>query len=163
MDIFNTGYIEVPVVAGNPFKNNGKPNIDYSKCKELGIKDPDSVGAGYTFSEGEKHNELTLEDVDVIESMRTYIASRGDYIIVELDEEGNDPTDPEGAVFECRTPLIQLTPAEYKNITSEEGKIFYFNRGTQQNRYITADEDEIKTLRDYIASRVDEEFTEIKE
>lgn len=44
MDVFKVGFITVPVVGGKPYKDNGNPNIDYAKCEELGIKDPDSVG-----------------------------------------------------------------------------------------------------------------------
>ena len=92
MDVFNVGFITVPVVGGKPYKDNiGNPNIDYAKCEELGIKDPDSVGSGYLFREGADHNEITLENEDVIEGIRAYIASRNDYLIVELDEEGNEP------------------------------------------------------------------------
>lgn len=43
MDVFKVGFITVPVVGGKPYKDNGNPNIDYAKCEELGIKDPDSV------------------------------------------------------------------------------------------------------------------------
>lgn len=57
----------MPVVGGKPYKDNGKPNIDYAKCEELGIKDPDSVDSGYLFREGADHNEITLENEDVIE------------------------------------------------------------------------------------------------
>lgn len=86
MDVFRVGFITVPVVGGKPYKDNGKPNIDYAKCEELGIKDPDSVGSGYLFREGADHNEITLENEDVIEGIRAYIASRNDYLIVELEE-----------------------------------------------------------------------------
>lgn len=162
MDVFKVGFIEVPVVAGKPIID-GKPNIDYAKCKELGIKDPDHVGGGYLFKDGAGSNELTLEAEDVITAMREYVASRNDYLIVELDAEGNEPVEPEGTSFECRTPLTQLHPASYKGVTTAEGKTFNFNMGENQNRYITADAEEIKVLRAYIASRVDEEFTEVKE
>lgn len=55
MDVFNVGFITVPVVGGKPYKDNiGNPNIDYAKCEELGIKDPDSVGSGYLFREREQ-------------------------------------------------------------------------------------------------------------
>lgn len=74
MDVFRVGFITVPVVGGKPYKDNGKPNIDYAKCEELGIKDPDSVGSGYLFREGADHNEITLENEDVIEGIRAYIA-----------------------------------------------------------------------------------------
>ena len=84
MDVFKVGFITVPVVGGKPYKDNGNPNIDYAKCEELGIKDPDSVGSGYSFREGADHNEITLENEDVIEGIRAYIASRNDYLIVEL-------------------------------------------------------------------------------
>lgn len=86
MDVFRVGFITVPVVGGKPYKDNGKPNIDYAKCEELGIKDPDSVDSGYLFREGADHNEITLENEDVIEGIRAYIASRNDYLIVELEE-----------------------------------------------------------------------------
>lgn len=69
----------------------------------------------------------------------------------------------EGVVFECRTPLTKLYPAIYKGCTSVEGKTFVFNRGENQNRYITSDSEEIKILREFINQRVDAEFTEVKE
>lgn len=163
MDVFKVGFITVPVVGGKPYKDDiGTPNIDYAKCEELGIKDPDSVGSGYLFREGADHNEITLENEDVIEGIRAYIASRNDYLIVEL-EDGKEPADPEGVIFECRTSFYQLYPAIYKNRTTAEGKTFFFNRGEKQNRYITNDAEEIKILRDYIKTRVDNEFTEVKE
>ena len=162
MDVFRVGFITVPVVGGKPYKDNGKPNIDYAKCKELGIKDPDSVGSGYLFIEGADHNEITVENEDVIEGIRAYIASRNDYLIVEL-EDGKEPADPEGTVFECKTALYQLYPAIYKGVSTAEGKTFSFNRGEKQNRYITNDAEEIKILRDYIKTRVDNMFTEVKE
>lgn len=146
MDVFRVGFITVPVVGGKPYKDNGKPNIDYAKCEELGIKDPDSVGSGYLFREGADHNEITLENEDVIEGIRAYIASRNDYLIVEL-EDGKEPADPEGTVFECKTALYQLYPAIYKGVSTAEGKTFSFNRGEKQNRYITNDAEEIKILR----------------
>lgn len=152
----------MPVVGGKPYKDAGKPNIDYAKCEELGIKDPDSVGSGYLFREGADHNEITLENEDVIEGIRAYIASRNDYLIVEL-EDGKEPADPEGTVFECKTALYQLYPAIYKGVSTAEGKTFSFNRGEKQNRYITNDAEEIKILRDYIKTRVDNMFTEVKE
>lgn len=151
MDVFKVGFIEVPVVAGKPIID-GKPNIDYAKCKELGIKDPDMIGGSYTFMEGEKNNELTLEDEDVITAMREYVASRNDYLIVELDAEGNEPAEPEGVIFESKTPCFQLYPSYYKHISTAEGKTFNFNMGEKQNRYITSDAGEIKTLRDYASS-----------
>ena len=91
-----------------------------------------------------------------------YIASRNDYLIVEL-EDGKEPADPEGTVFECKTALYQLYPAIYKGVSTAEGKTFSFNRGEKQNRYITNDAEEIKILRDYIKTRVDNMFTEVKE
>ena len=164
MDVFNVGFITVPVVGGKPYKDNiGNPNIVYAKCQELGIQDTDSVGSVYLLREGADHNEITLENEDVIEGIRAYIASRNDYLIVELDEEGNEPADPEGVIFECRTPSYQLYPAIYRNRTTAEGKTFFFNRGEKQNRYITNDAEEIKILRDYIKTRVDNMFTEVKE
>lgn len=83
--------------------------------------------------------------------------------LISADEEGNEPADPEGVIFECRTSLYQLYPAIYKNRTTAEGKTFFFNRGEKQNRYITNDAEEIKILRDYIKTRVDNEFTEVRE
>lgn len=146
MDVFKVGFITVPVVGGKPYKDNGNPNIDYAKCEELGIKDPDSVGSGYFFREGADHNEITLENEDVIEGIRAYIASRNDYLIVEL-VDGKEPADPEGTVFECKTALYQLYPAIYKGVSTAEGKTFSFSRGEKQNRYITNDAEEIKILR----------------
>lgn len=100
MDVFRVGFITVPVVGGKPYKDNGKPNIDYAKCEELGIKDPDSVDSGYLFREGADHNEITLENEDVIEGIRAYIASRNDYLIVEL-EAGKEPADPDYTEISC--------------------------------------------------------------
>ena len=145
------GRLEKKYKTVKPYKDAGKPNIDYAKCEELGIKDPDSVGSGYLFREGADHNEITLENEDVIEGIRAYIASRNDYLIVEL-EDGKEPADPEGTVFECKTALYQLYPAIYKGVSTAEGKTFSFNRGEKQNRYITNDAEEIKILRAYIAS-----------
>ena len=54
-------------------------------------------------------------------------------------------------------------PAIYKGVSTAEGKTFSFNRGEKQNRYITNDAEEIKILRDYIKTRVDNMFTEVKE
>lgn len=127
------------------------------------LPDPEMVNNSYCFCEGEKHNQLTLEREDAIEGMRAYIAQRGDYLIVELNAEGNVPADPEGAVFECRTPLTKLYPAIYKGTTSAGGRTFVFNRGENQNRYITSSSEEIKILREFINQRVDAEFTEVNE
>lgn len=77
--------------------------------------------------------------------------------------ERKEPADPEGTVFECKTALYQLYPAIYKGVSTAEGKTFSFNRGEKQNRYITNDAEEIKILRDYIKTRVDNMFTEVKE
>lgn len=163
MDVFRVGFITVPVVGGKPYKDNGKPNIDYAKCEELGIKDPNKIGGSYTFMEGEKNNELTLEDEDVITAMREYVASRNDYLIVELDAEGNEPAEPEGVIFESKTPCYQLYPSSYKHISTAEGKTFNFNMGEKQNRYITSDAEEIKTLRDYASSIAFRDINEVKE
>lgn len=120
------------------------------------------IGSGYSFREGADHNEITLENEDVIEGIRAYIASRNDYLIVEL-VDGKEPADPEGTVFECKTALYQLYPAIYKGVSTAEGKTFSFSRGEKQNRYITNDAEEIKILRDYIKTRVDNMFTEVRE
>ena len=40
----------------------------------------------YCFSEGEKHNRLTLTEDSEIENMRAYIKSRADDFIIELEE-----------------------------------------------------------------------------
>lgn len=48
-------------------------------------------------------------------------------------------------------------------VSTAEGKTFSFSRGEKQNRYITNDAEEIKILRDYIKTRVDNMFTEVKE
>ena len=109
-----------------------------------------------------KSLEATLENEDVIEGIRAYIASRNDYLIVEL-VDGKEPADPEGTVFECKTALYQLYPAIYKGVSTAEGKTFSFSRGEKQNRYITNDAEEIKILRDYIKTRVDNMFTEVRE
>lgn len=127
------------------------------------LPDPERVNRSYCFCEGEEHNQLTLEREDAIEGMRAYIAQRDDYLIVELNAQGNVPADPEGVVFECRTPLTKLYPAMYKGCTPAEGKTFVFNRGENQNRYITSDSEEIKILREFINQRVDAEFTEVNE
>lgn len=47
--------------------------------------------------------------------------------------------------------------------STAEGKTFSFSRGEKQNRYITNDAEEIKILRDYIKTRVDNMFTEVRE
>ena len=66
-------------------------------------------------------------------------------------------------MFECRTPLTKLYPAIYKGCPSVGGRTFVFNRGENQNRYITSDSEEIKILREFINQRVDAEFTEVNE
>lgn len=127
------------------------------------IPDPEMVNKLYCFREGEKHNQLTLEREDAIEGMRAYIAQRGDYIIVELDNEGRVKYDePEGAIFECETPLTNLYPSVYRGYSSV-GKIFVFNMGENQNRYITSNLEEIKILREFIKGRTDEKFREVNE
>ena len=156
--IFHVGVVHAP------YDEKGKwigSTEEWEKLQSL--PDPDMVNNSYTFLEGVGNNELTLEREDAIEGMRAYIASRNDYLIVELDEEGNEPADPEGTVFECKTTLYQLYPAIYKGVSTAEGKTFSFNRGEKQNRYITNDAEEIKILRDYIKTRVDNEFTEVRE
>ena len=50
-----------------------------------------------------------------------------------------------------------------QGVSTAEGKTFSFSRGEKQNRYITNDAEEIKILRDYIKTRVDNMFTEVRE
>lgn len=87
MDVFRVGFITVPVVGGKPYKDNGKPNIDYAKCEELGIKDPDSVGSGYLFIEGADHNQISLTDPEDIIRVRERIANDPDYIEISCNDE----------------------------------------------------------------------------
>lgn len=86
MDVFKVGFITVPVVGGKPYKDNGNPNIDYAKCEELGIKDPDSVGSGYSFSRGEKQNRYITNDAEEIKILRDYIKTRVDNMFTEVRE-----------------------------------------------------------------------------
>jgi len=111
------------------------------------------VGSSYVFIEGKRSNELVLEDPVVIKAMRAYIKSRGDNLIVELDEDGNDPTEPEGTPFVAKEADFVLYPAMYKGMTTASGgKTFRFNMGADGNKYITSDPEEIATLRRYIHS-----------
>ena len=87
MDVFRVGFITVPVVGGKPYKDNGKPYIDYAKCEELGIKDPDSVDSGYLFREGADHNEITLENEDVIEELKRKYGGDEDPEYSDLDRK----------------------------------------------------------------------------
>ena len=127
------------------------------------LPDPEMVNRSYCFCEGEKHNQLTLEREDAIEGMRAYIAQRVDYLIVELDNKGHVKYDePEGVIFECETPLTKLYPSVYRGYSSV-GKVFVFNMGEDQNRYITSNLEEIKILREFINQRIDTKFTEVTE
>lgn len=74
MDVFKVGFITVPVVGGKPYKDNGNPNIDYAKCEELGIKDPDyteiscndearMLGAGFSKPVGGRDHSKHIEEL----------------------------------------------------------------------------------------------------
>lgn len=117
------------------------------------LPDPEMVSCSYIFSEGADNNELTVEREDVIEAMREYIKTT-DNFIVELDEEGNFPAEPEGTPFIAKTPHKVLTPVMYMDCTPVEGKTFRFNMGVERNKYITTDAEEISILRGYIRSHV---------
>jgi hypothetical protein len=114
------------------------------------LPDPEMVNSLYTFSEGENHNQLTVERDDVIEAMRAYIKGL-DNSIVELDAEGNFPAEPEGTPFISRVSHEVLTPAILESATPD-GKPFRFNMGVERNKYITADKEEIAIIRRYIRS-----------
>jgi hypothetical protein len=118
--------------------------------KRQKLPDPDMVGKSYQFFQGEDHNELTLTREDAIEGMRAYIQQSGDNLIVELDENGNEPSEPEGTPFVAKKAGYVLTPAMYMHNTSAEGKTFRFVMGAERNKYITADPDEIRILRAYV-------------
>lgn len=109
-----------------------------------------NAGSSYNFVSGKGRNELVLEDPVVIEAMRAYIKSRNDNVIVELDEEGNFPAEPEGTPFIAREPHKVLTPVMYMSTSSTEGKTFRFNMGVERNKYITTDPEEIRIIRGYI-------------
>lgn len=70
--------------------------------------------------------------------------------------------EPEGVIFECETPLTKLYPSVYRGYSSV-GKVFVFNMGEDQNRYITSNLEEIKILREFINQRIDTKFTEVTE
>lgn len=101
--------------------------------------------------EGEEHNKLTLNTEEEITTMRTF-ASTSDGMIVELDIEGNEPAEPEGTPFVSKTAGLVLYPAVYRGYTPAEGKPFRFTMGSDRNKYITSDPDEISVLRSYIRS-----------
>ena len=82
--------------------------------------------------------------------LRAYIQQSGDNLIVELDENGNEPSEPEGTPFVAKKAGYVLTPAMYMHNTSAEGKTFRFVMGAERNKYITADPDEIRILRAYV-------------
>lgn len=125
--------------------------VDYEKLKEMGIPACKRLYTGYVFAEGEAHNQLTLETEEEITAMREHIKDT-DNSIVELDAEGNFPAEPEGTPFIANTPHKVLTPAMYCDSTTAEGKTFRFNMGIERNKYITADAEEIATIRGYIKS-----------
>lgn len=115
------------------------------------LPDPDMVNRAYWFSEGENRNELTLEREDAIEGMRAYTKRCGG-MVVELDENGEEPALPDGTVFVSKIAGYQLHPAIYKGRTTAEGKTFNFNMGAGRNEYITADPEEISLIRSYVLS-----------
>lgn len=120
---------------------------------------PHKVNRSYVFSEGEAHNQLTLETDEEITAMREYIKGT-DNSIVELDAEGNFPADPEGTPYIADIPHKVLTPAMYCDRTTAEGKTFRFNMGVERNKYITADVEEISTIRGYIRSHANTGITD---
>lgn len=126
--------------------------VDYEVLERAGIPDPHMVNASYIFNEGVNHNQLTLTREDAIEGMRAYIQRRGDNLIVELDEDGNEPAEPEGTPFVAKRDGFVLYPAMYKGRTTADGKTFYFNMGAEDNKYITTDPEEIAIIRGYIRS-----------
>ena len=73
-----------------------------------------------------------------------------DNLIVELDENGEEQADPEGTPFIANEAGYVLRPAQYLHCSTAEGKTFRFNMGAERNKYITADKEEISTLRDYV-------------
>lgn len=107
----------------------------------------------FMFDEGADHNELTLTDEEDIAVMRSY-SQRSDNMVVELDEDGNEPADPEGTPFIAKHSGYELTPAMYKHCTTAEGKTFRFIMGAERNKYITSDPAEIQLLRGYIKSNM---------
>lgn len=115
------------------------------------LPDWKNAGRSYIFTSGKGCNELVLEDPVVIEAMRAY-AKTTDNVIVELEEDGSFPADPEGTPFISREPHKTLTPSMYSGKTSAGGKIFRFNMGEERNRYITTDSEEISIIRGYIRS-----------
>lgn len=61
-----------------------------------------------------------------------------------------------------KPPWYNLTPAIYTGKTPADGKIFVFNQGDGQNRYITSSLEEIKLLRGYIKTLVNKSIYEVK-
>lgn len=117
------------------------------------------VNRSYVFSEGEAHNQLTLETDEEITAMREYVKTT-DNFIVELDEEGNFPAEPEGTPFIAKIPHKVLTPAMYRCTTTAEGKTFRFNMGEERNKYITTDAEEISIIRGYIKAHANTGITD---
>lgn len=123
------------------------------------LPDPEMVNGSYVFSGGADHNQLIVEREDVIEAMREYIKTT-DNFIVELDEEGNFPAEPEGTPFIANTPHMVLAPEMYTGVTTAEGKTFRFNMGVERNKYITTDAGEISIIRGYIKAHANTGITD---
>ena len=153
-DLFHIGY--------QPYGNGYTTNQDTGEYKQYVTNEemerikklPDwkNIGRGYLFEKGVDHNEFFTESAEVIEAMRVYIASRKDTLIVEMDENGEEPVLPEGTVFRSKIAGYQLYPAIYIGRTPADGKTFNFNMGAGRNEYITAVPEEISLIRSYVLS-----------
>lgn len=132
--------------------DDGKGNLWIGSQEEWeylqSLPAPNMVNRSYCFMEGDKHNQLTLTTDVEIEAMRVY-AKTTDNAIVELDEDGNFPADPEG------TPFISMEPHKVLYSGAFGGalnKTIRFNMGVERNKYITTDADEISAIRGYVRS-----------
>lgn len=112
------------------------------------LPDWKNAGRTYIFCSGKECNELVLEDPVVIEAMRVY-AKTTDNLIVELEEDGSFPADPEGTPFISREPHKVLYSGAFEG---DLDKTIHFNMGEERNKYITADVEEIRAIRGYIRS-----------
>lgn len=107
------------------------------------------INKAYRFLEGENHDRLTLSTDVEIEAMRAF-AGTTDNLIVELDADENEPAEPEGTPFIANKAGYILYHSLYKEQTPAEGKVFRFNMGSDRNKYITTDVNEIAVIRGYI-------------
>ncbi len=112
------------------------------------LPDWKNAGRSYVFASGKGNNELVLKDPVVIEAMRVY-AKTTDNTIVELEEDGSFPADPEGTPFISREPHKVLYSAKFEG---DLDKTIRFNMGEERNKYITTDVDEIRAIRRYVRS-----------